>query len=92
MSSELAARLNARLGLKKADPAPNSPPDLGFIPSHRKTSNSRGPGQEGTVHVRAQSISPCPACGVKRYGAGVHAPHFNSSNVLVDCQGKAVAR
>lgn len=95
MSSDLAARLNTRLAGFKAMPAPegppNSPADIGFIPSRRTTSNSRGPGQTGTVHVRARQLVIC-ICGVRWYGGAVHAPHFNRAGVLVDCQGKAVPR
>lgn len=69
-----------------------------LIPSHRRTSNSRGPGQEGTVQVRAAALTRCPKCVAKglhgtRYGGGPHSPHWvtrDGRQVLVDCAGEPI--
>lgn len=60
------------------------------IASRRKTSNSRGPGQEGTVYIRPDALRSCPKCKRVRHGSGPHAPH-HAGGQLVDCAGDPVA-
>lgn len=61
------------------------------IASRRKTSNSRGPGQEGTVQVRKGLVRICRKCKRLRFGEGPHSPHWRAG-VLVDCVGDEVRR
>jgi len=62
-----------------------------LVPSRRKTSNSRGPGQEGTVYFARVGIVTCPKCGGKRYDADTpHSPHYRPGRGLVDCVGDVI--
>lgn len=89
--ADIAARLNARLGLKKPEPERER-----TTISHRSTSNSRGPGQEGVVHVRSSGIRRCADCGsvTKQFVPlgrhGVHLQLVDGAFRLVNCAGRGI--
>lgn len=87
----IAARLNARLGLKPAPAVDTGRPVHGL--SHRSTTSSRTPGKlnEGTVYVRLSALVVCSDCGTRWFGAGggPHAAHWRGSQ-LVDCAGRVL--
>jgi hypothetical protein len=92
-AAAIAARLNARLGLKpapKPEPAPAAPGPL--VHSHRSTTSSRTPGRvnQGTVAIRPGLLVTCGACGGRWFGGGgSHAPHW-VNGVLVDCVNRRI--
>ena len=62
------------------------------IASRRKTSNSRGPGQEGTVRLKHHGLIVCQDCGRMMNGTvaqGLHSPHMRDG-VRVNCRGVAI--
>lgn len=64
--------------------------DDGSIGSRRKTSNSRGPGQEGTVRIYPSFIVRCPRCGGMRMDLeGPHSTRWLDGR-LRDCVGDVV--
>lgn len=60
------------------------------VASHRSTSNSRGPGQQGTVFVYSVGLATCAKCGgVRMNFGGPHAPRLLAGG-LRDCVGDLV--
>lgn len=102
-AQSIGARLNARLGLGRRAPkvaqAQESLTAQGrgaVVASRRKTSNSRGPGQEGTVYVHGAGLHRCRDCGslmsnlVPRGRHSVRFVECDGRHVLADCMGREV--
>lgn len=93
---DIAARLNARVAeLKQRQNSTSS--SLPTVPSHRSTSNSRGPGQDGTVYVRYAGLRRCDDCGHMTSGyvlPGRHSEHVRkvgAESVRLNCVGRRLS-